>query len=206
MGLISNYILPKNVDFDNALQSQAHITRTIVEDLQAACRDNNRALLKHIAEHATEARALKSSNMKELLDVFITSYDKESIYRMITQLDWIALSVRHFALEVQSYEVASLDQYQVIADVLGEMAVLLELGITRLSVKNPKAIAPDIDLIHDKYDQVVKLCAQAVAQLLDQEDCKRILVHKEVLAQLKEVAKRIHVTANTLEDMAIKII
>ena len=206
MGLISNYILPKNVDFDNALQSQAHITRTIVEDLQAACRDNNRALLKHIAEHATEARALKSSNMKELLDVFITSYDKESIYRMITQLDWIALSVRHFALEVQSYEVASLDQYQVIADVLGEMAVLLELGITRLSIKNPKAIAPDIDLIHDKYDQVVKLCAQAVAQLLDQEDCKRILVHKEVLAQLKEVAKRIHITANTLEDMAIKII
>jgi len=79
-------------------------------------------------------------------------------------------------------------------------------ALTRLSVKNPKAIAPDIDLIHDKYDQVVTLCAQAVAQLLDREDCKRILVHKEVLAQLKEVAKRIHITANTLEDMAIKII
>lgn len=206
MGLISNYILPKNVDFHNALQSQAHITRTIVEDLQTACRDNDRDLLKRITEHVTEARTLKSSNMKALLDVFITSYDKESIYRMITQLDWIALSVKHCALEVFAYEVVSLDQYQTIADVLAEMAVLLELGITRLSVKNPKAIAPDIDLIHDKYDQVVKLCAEAVAQLLDREDCKRILVHKEVLAQLKEVAKRIHITANTLEDMAIKII
>jgi len=206
MGIISNYILPKNVDFDNALQSQAHITRTIVEDLQAACRDNNRALLEHIADHAKQARSLKSSNMQELLDVFITSYDKESIYRMITQLDWIALSVKHFTLEVQAYEIVSLDAYQTIADVLVEMVVLLELGITRLSVKNPKAIAADIDSIHDKYDQVVKLCAQAVAQLLDKEDCKRILVHKEVLAQLKEVAKRIHITANTLEDMAIKII
>jgi len=206
MGLVSNYILPKNIDFDNALQSQAHITRTIVEDLQTACRDNNRALLEHITDHVTEARTLKSSNMKELLDVFITSYDKESIYRMITQLDWIALSVKHFALEVQAYEIQSLDEYQTIADVLVEMAVLLELGITRLSVKNPKAIAPDIDLLHDKYDQVVTLCAQAVAQLLDRGDCKRILVHKEVLAQLREVAKRIHITANTLEDMAIKII
>jgi len=87
MGLISNYILPKNVDFDNALQSQAHITRTIVEDLQAACRNNNRALLEHVTDHATEAHTLKYSNMKQLLDVFITSYDKESIYRMITQLD-----------------------------------------------------------------------------------------------------------------------
>jgi len=206
MGTISNYILPKNVDFNNALQSQAHITRTIVEDLQAACTDNNRALLKHINDHATEARTLKSSNMQELLDVFITSYDKESIYRMITQLDWVALSVKHFALEVQAYEIVSLDEYRTIADVLVEMAALLELGITRLSVKNPKAIAPDIDLIHDKYDHVVKLCAQVLAQLLDQEDYKRILVHREVLAQLREVAKRIHITANTLEDMAIKII
>jgi len=206
MGLISNYILPKNVDFDTALQSQAHITRTIVEDLQTACRDNNLALLEHITDHAMQAHTLKSSNMKQLLDVFITSYDKESIYRMITQLDWITLSVKHFALEVQAYEITSLDEYQTIADVLVEMAALLELGITRLSVKKPKVIAPDIDLIHDKYDQVVKLCAQAMAQLLDREDCKRILVHKEVLAQLKEVAKRMHITANTLEDMAIKII
>jgi len=109
-------------------------------------------------------------------------------------------------LEVQAYEITSLDEYQTIADVLVEMAVLLELGITRLSVKKPKVIAPDIDLIHDKYDQVVKLCAQAMSHLLDREDCKRILVHKEVLAQLKEVAKRMHITANTLEDMAIKII
>jgi len=206
MGIISNYILPKNVDFDSALQSQAHITRTIVEDLQAACRDNNRALLNHITEHVTEARTLKSNNMKQLLDVFITSYDKESIYRMITQLDWITLSVKHFALEVLAYEVVSLDEYQSIVDVLVEMAVLLELGITRLSVKSPKAIAPDIDLIHDKYDQVVKLCAQAVAKLLDQEDCKHIIVNKEVLAQLKDIAKRMHITANTLEDMAIKIL
>ncbi len=206
MGLISNYILPKNVDFDNALQSQAHITRAIVEDLQAACRDNNRALLERITDHAEQARSLKSNNMKQLLDVFITSYDKESIYRMITQLDWIALSVKHFVLEVLAYEVVSLDEYRSIVDVLVEMTVLLELGITRLSVNKPKAIAPDIDLIHDKYNQVVKLCAQAVAKLLDQEDCKNIIINKELLAQLREVAKRIHVTANTLEDMAIKIL
>jgi len=88
----------------------------------------------------------------------------------------------------------SLDEYQTIADVLVEMAALLELDITRLSVKSPKVIAPDIDLIHDKNDQVVKLCAQAVAQLLDREDCKRILVHKEVLAQLRGVAEKMHIT------------
>ncbi len=206
MGFISNYILPKSVDFDSALQSQAHITRMMVEDLQAVCRENNPEMLEHIADHAVEARKLKSDNMKDLLDVFITAYDKESIYRIITQLDWVALSVKHFELEVTAYEIGSLNQYQHIADILVEMAALLELGITRLSIKNPKAMDPDIELIHDKYDDVVSLCAESIAKLLKQDNHEQIMVGREILAQLKDVAKRIHITANTLEDMALKII
>jgi len=36
MGFIRTFILPKDVDFNNALCAQAHITRTIVEDLRNA--------------------------------------------------------------------------------------------------------------------------------------------------------------------------
>ena len=85
------------------------------------------------------------------------------------------------------------------------MANLLEKCIIRLSTKNPRIIALDTDLIHDQYDNVVTLCAQSVAELLKQDDCKHIIMHRDILAQLKEIAKRIHVTANTLEDMAIKL-
>jgi len=38
------------------------------------------------------------------------------------------------------------------------------------------------------------------------DDYRHIIVHKEILAQLKDVAKRIHVTANSLENMAIKVV
>jgi len=206
MGFISTFILPKDVDFDTALQAQARTTRIIVEDLHKACVDNDTAALAAISTHADEARALKTKNMKELLDVFITPYDKESIYRIITQLDWIALSIKHFRMEIVAYRISSIQEYQSILEVLVEMAILLEQGVTRLSTKNPKTIASDIDLIHDKYDHVVALCAQSVAELVKQDDCKHIILHRDILAQLKEVAKRIHVTANTLEDMAIKVI
>ena len=67
-------------------------------------------------------------------------------------------------------------------------------------------LAHDIDLIHDKYNHAVELCAQSIAKLLNQDDYKRIIMHREVLTQLREVAKRIQVTANSLEDMAIKVI
>ncbi len=206
MGFISRFILPKEVDFNAALQAQAVAVRETVQSLHDACVYNDTAALAAIDRKAQDARSLMHDNMKELLDVFITPYDKESIYRIITQLDWIALSVKHFHLEVRVYGIHSLQSYQEILAALVKMASLLEEGINELSGKQLQQIAANIDHVHDLYDHVVSLCAEAMAGLLEQDDCKRIIRHKEMLAQLKEIAKRIHVTANTLEDMAIKTV
>jgi uncharacterized protein Yka (UPF0111/DUF47 family) len=205
MSFIRKFILPKEVDFDAALQAQARITRMTVSDLHNACIDDELKNLNRISEHADEARQLKTKNMNELLDVFIAPYDKESIFRFITQLDWIALSVKHLKLEVEANDVESISEYQSIVEILLEMTSLLEQCITRLSARSPRAISLDTDIIHDQYDHVVALCAQSVAELLKEDDYKKILVHRDILVQLKEIAKHIHVTANTLEDMAIKL-
>ena len=37
-----------------------------------------------------------------------------------------------------------------------------------------------------------------------QRDCREILNHRDLVDQLREIAKRLHVAANNLEDMAIK--
>ncbi len=206
MNFIRKFILPKEVDFDTALQTQARITRIIVSDLHTLCMDDEAKNAGTISEHADEARRLKTKNMNELLDVFIAPYDKESIYRLITQLDWIALSVKHFQLETEAYGITSISDYQSIVELLLEMASLLEQCITRLSTKSPRIISLDTDIIHDQYDHVVLLCAQSVAELLKIDDYKHIIMHRDILWQLKEIAKRIHVTANTIEDMAIKLI
>ncbi|RLA20615.1 MAG: hypothetical protein DRQ61_09695 [Gammaproteobacteria bacterium] len=206
MGLISQFILPKTVDFDNALQSQAGIMLNMLEDLYIASKENDMNLLSRIPLHAEKAHAMKSANMKELLDVFITPYDKESIYRIITQLDWVTLSVKHLQLEIDTYETESIEQYQPIIKQLLDMATLLKQCVDQLSAKNPITIAPKIAMINDHYDEAVISCAEFVAQLLEQQDFKAIIRQRDLLAQLKEIAKRIHVSAYTLEDMAIKVV
>lgn len=205
MNFIHKYILPKEVDFDSALQDQARITRIIVSNLHDACIDGSLKKLKGNTVYTDEARLLKTKNMNELLDVFIAPYDKESIYRIITQLDWIALSVKHLHLEIKAYGITSIVEYQSIIELILEMSSLLEQCITKLSTKTAKTISNDTNLIHDQYDKVVTLCANAVAELLKSDDCKKIIMHRELIAQLKDIAKRIHITANTLEDMAIKL-
>lgn len=202
MGFIQKFILPKEVDLMAALQAQTTATRSIVHDLYAAFMFHDGKAFSAIKNSTNDIRALKNKNMKDLLDVFIAPFDKESIFRIITQLDWIALSVKHFAIEAEAYNnMHSLDVYRDIFEQLKDMANLLEDGFKQL----PRKKIPNIDLIHEKYDLVVEYRARHVAKLLQQEDCKHIIIHMEILAQLKEIAKRMHISANTLEDMAIKI-
>ena len=205
MGFISTFMLPKNVDFNAALQAQTCAARVILESLQKVCVDNDATALATLSTTFDKARVLKTKNMKELLDVFITPYDKESIYRIITQLDWIALSAKHFLLEFEAYGILPIREYQPIFRALVKMMALLEQGVSRLPKKSARAIAHNIDHIYEKYDQVVAMSTESMAGLLKQDDFKRIIMHRELLAQLKEVAKRIQITANSLEDMAIKV-
>ena len=206
MGFISQYILPKTVDFDTALQKQALLVTKLVSHINTACELNDVTALSHITNDTEQARKLKSQNMQELLDVLILPYDKESLYRMITQLDWIALSIKHFRLEIEVYDLHSLEDYLPIATQLLSMSNLLEEGIALLPQQNLKLISDNIDQILDLYDEVVSSCAQTSAQLLKLDDYIQIIRHKDMILQLKEIAKRIHIAANTLEDMAIKIV
>lgn len=205
MGFIRKYLLPREIDFNACLHEQAQIAQAMVEALYTACMNNDKKTLQKITDLSQQARDIKSHNMTQLLDVFITPYDKESIYRMIVQLDWVTLSVKHFQLETQVYELHSLNEYGAILKIVLNMANALEQGIGELSSKNIKLIAGKIEQVRDQYNDVVEHCARATAELLQQDDCKRIIRHKDMLMQLKEIAKRIHVSTNTLEDMALKV-
>jgi len=206
MGFIDKFILPESVDFVAALREQTVATRGIVCDLHNACVRQQPDALQSIRDDAQRAQTIKSDNMKRLLSVFLTPYDKESIYRLITQLDWVVLSVKHFVIEREVYGIESLDEYRDIFELLQEMAELLEEGCNQLAAREMIAQAATTDRIHDKYDQVVEHCARATAALFRADDCKHIMRHRDIVAQLKEIAKRIHITANTLEDMAIKVV
>jgi uncharacterized protein Yka (UPF0111/DUF47 family) len=204
MGFIEKYILPETLDFDAALQAQAAAARQIVQDLHDASLAQEPEAFAVIRRDAEQAIELKNNNMQQLLSVFLTPYDKESIYRLITQLAWVVLSVKHFVIEREVYGIDALAEYRGIFSLLRDMAALLDTGVGQLGDRNPLALTRTTEQILERYDQVVESCARAVASLFQMEDCRDILRHRDIVDQLREIAKRLHVAANTLEDMAIK--
>ena len=78
--------------------------------------------------------------MLELLDVFITPYDRESIYRIIDQLDWMALSVKHLATDLLIYQVMPPENYTPVFTLLKQMANAIAEGFVFLTHKNLNGI------------------------------------------------------------------
>jgi uncharacterized protein Yka (UPF0111/DUF47 family) len=202
---IKKYILPKEVDFLSALNEHSMIIKDITDDLYKCFLESNTQSCDAILEDQHKAREIRDTNMKELLNTFITPFDRESIYRVITQLDWIAISIRHFVIETQAYNIHKLDkEYGVIIQHIQLQAELLTAGFKTLKTNQEKT-AQSAKRVRDTYDELMDIYVDKMAHLAKAQNIQTMFVQKEILAQLKEISKRMRMTANSLEDIVMKM-
>ena len=202
---IKKYILPKEVDFLSALNEHSMIIKQITDDLYRCFLKNNEESCEAILQDQHKAKEIRDSNMKDLLDTFITPFDRESIYRVITQLDWIAISVRHFVIEAKAYKVVQLDEeYASLIKQLQLQAELLTAGFKTVKSSAEKT-ADNAKRVRDAYDDLMDIYVAHMAQLAQCDDKHKVFVQRELLAQLKEISKRMRMCANSLEDIVMKM-
>jgi len=202
---IKKYILPKEIDFLAALNEHAMVIKKITDDLHKCFLIQNEKSCQSIMKDQHQAHKIRDSNMENLLNTFITPIDRESIYRVITQLDWIAVSIRHFLIEAKAYDVHQLDrEYGMMIEKIQLQAELLTAGFKTVKSDAAKT-AQSAKRIRQTYDELVDIYVAKMAELADSEDHKMIFVHKELLFQLKEISKRMRMSANSLEDIIMKM-
>lgn len=203
--LIKKYILPKEIDFLSALDEHAMIIKHIVDDLHKCFIESNEKSCQAILNDQYQAQAIRDKNMKNLLNVFITPIDRESIYRVITELDWIAISIRHFLIEAKSYQINTEGKiYNAIIKKIQLQAELLTAGFKTLK-SNREKTALSAKRVRDTYDALMDIYVQEISALIQSKDMEKIFIHKELLSQLKEISKRMRMTANSLEDIIMKM-
>jgi len=202
---IQKYILPKELDFISALEEQSLIVNKIASDLYLCFIEENENSCEAIISDEHQAKEIREKNMNELLDTFITPFDRESIYRVITQLDWIALSVRHFVLEAQAYKITQFDAtYADILKNIEAQSSMLNVGFKNLK-SSQKIVIRNTQDIRDSYEALTDTYIQRMAELSENQDKKDTFIQRELLAQLKEISKRMQMCANSLEDIVMKM-
>jgi len=179
--------------------------KKITDDLYRCFLENDEQSCEAILQDQHKAKEIRDTNMKELLDTFITPFDRESIYRVITQLDWIAISIRHFVIEAKAYNVLQLDaEYAPLIKQLQLQAELLTAGFKTVK-SSAKKTADNAKRVRDAYDDLMDIYVTHMAQLAKCDDIHKVFVQRELLAQLKEISKRMRMCANSLEDIVMKM-
>ena len=203
---IQKFILPKEVDFNAALVEHSVVIDSIVNALYNCFIEAKEESCQKILANEHQAHAIKEKNLKELFNTFITPIDRESIYRVITQLDWIAVSIRHFVLEAKAYHISTLDDgYTEIIKCIQRQSGNLMLGFQNLKESDAMVVAKNTQMVRDEYETLIEIYIKKMAELADSNNPREMFIAKELLSQLKEIAKRMQVCANSLEDIVVKM-
>ena len=202
---IKKWILPKEIDFFGDLKQQSIETQKIIEELNefytSATSNNTEPLLNRIAE----SKKNNSANLKKLNATFITPVDREALSRVYTQLYWIVLSIKHLIVEIEAYKIYDLSEYQEIFNLLNQEQAELTKGFEKLQAKKYPSVHEHVDAVIQLDNELIKVYVRILSELFRKNNFPELLMHKEILSQLKEISKRIHISANLLIDIIFKI-
>ncbi len=203
--LLKKYILPEEINFFQELCEQAEATRNGLDDLYRCFVEHREESCQAILRDEHQAGTIKERNMNDLGRAFITPVDREAVFRAITHLDWIVISVKHLVMETRAYEIDDLREYEHILLQLRNCADLLCQGFGALKNKDMERTGHKADQTRELAHKVTESYVLAMAGVAEGDDIHLMFKHKEIPSQIKSIAKRFHVAANTLQDITMKL-
>jgi len=202
---LKKWILPKEVDFFDALAQQSSLTFKIIAELAHFYTDNPSQNPATIFELIAQSKQIYAANLKELNSVLITPVDKEAISRVYVQLHWVSLSVKHLVIEINAYQIFKLDQYKNMFNLLVDEMNKLTAGFVMLHEKKHTETRENVNDVIHLDNLLIEEYASTMAELFRNNEALYIMQQKEILWQIKEISKRIHVCGNSLEDIVFKM-
>lgn len=203
--LFKKYIVPHEINFVSMLQQQAISIDHMIEDLSKCFMEADQKSCDAIMEDVHNTKHIKELNMNQLLNAFITPIDRESIYRTITGLDAISISVKHFVQETKAYKIHNLNEYKRLFRHIKKGSKKLKLGFEALDRDNHLEVAKITDEVRKTTDKISQEYIKQMVKLSELKDVGYMFKHREILFQLKQIGHHLHNAANTLEDIVIKM-
>lgn len=197
--------MPADVDYFGKLTLQSQITGQIIHELHDFYIQDPSKDTHKILDLIRVAKKKRQDNLLELNKAFITPVDKEAISRVYSNLHWIDLSIKHLIIEMDTYEIYNIVDYNMILELLKKSIKTLSAGFDLLNKKKFNEILTHVNEAIHNDNLLIKEYAIQINKLFKKDDIQVILPYKEILSQLKEISKRMHFCANQLEDIVFKM-
>jgi len=210
MNSIFNFFSPRDKKFQPYFEKDIKNLVAIAESLllTVSTKDEDRE------QHFRETERLEQNGddishaiFLELGKNFITPFDREDIYALVSSIDDIADFIYATSLNIELYKVNTFSTAVVqLAELIVEMCKDLEIAILELrNFTNTKIIADICVRINKGESRADHLSNTAIALLFDSEtDAIELIKQKEILQTLEMATDKCDDVANVLESILIK--
>ncbi len=157
--------------------------------------------VRHLEKEADE---LKMNLERKLVQSFVTPFDREEIYDLSARLDEVINAAKSIVREMEALEVSPGDSFmRPMAELLLEGTRCLQLSFRALR-SNPREASEQAFLARKSENRLAKVYRQAMRQLFQQDDLKKILKTREVYRYMMMAAEKIDTVAEKLLHVIIK--
>jgi len=207
---IFQFLLPKDKKFfplfEQASSNLILIAETLHEAVNLPTNERN-TLFQKIDELEELGEEITRQTNIELSKNFITPFDREDIYALITAIDNVADNIHGASSRMKLYQVDKITKsIRKLTEINLEACQNIDIAVRELrnlkKIKNITDACAKINKLENKSDTVYD---RAVSDLFENEqDAKNIIKYKEVLSVLESAADKCKNVASVLESIAVK--
>ena len=204
---IFQFMVPKDKQFfplfAKSTSNMVEITKSF-KDLTMMDATNRSIQFSKIAALKVKNQEISKEINLELVKSFLTPFDKEDIFRLVNEIDKVVNNVAKASKKINIYKIDSIsDSMKKLADINLQAVNNVTDGITKL--ESTKKIQTIITKSNDLESSADTIHDQAIEDLFANEnDAKKIMMHREVISALESVTDKCKAIADTLELIVAK--
>lgn len=207
---IFQYLVPKDKKFfplfEQATQNLVILAETLHEGVNAP-KNQREDYFKRVEVLEGVIEEITHKTNLELSRNFLTPFDREDIYALITSIDNVANYMYGAANRMRLYQVEKITKsIRKMTEINLEACQLIHVAVSDLKdMNNLKGIADACKRIYKLENKSDNVFDKAVADIFENEtDVKNIIKYKEVLSALESATDKCKGVANVLESIAVK--
>lgn len=207
---IFQFLVPKDKKFfplfEQASANLVQLASILHEAVNLPLKERDELFLK-IDELEQRGEDITRQTNLELSRNFITPFDREDIYSLITSIDNVADNLHGASSRMKLYQVEKITKsIRKLTEINLEVCQLIDNAVKELrdlkKIKSIAAACVKINKLEAKSDDVYN---KAVAELFENEtDAKNIIKYKEVLSVLETATDKCKGVASVLESITVK--
>ena len=207
---IFQFLMPKDKKFfplfEEASKNLILIASELHEEVNLPLKERD-VIFQKIADLEQKIEDVTRLTNLEVSKNFITPFDREDIYSLITAIDNVAGNLNGAASRMKLYHVDKITKsIRKLTEINLEACQNIDIAVRELrsfkKIKNITDACARINKLENKSDNVYD---KAVAELFENEtDAKNIIKYKEVLSVLESATDKCKSAASILESIAVK--